>query len=128
MSELLVLNGSTDGTNTTGTISFTSDLIYNPVQNIVIPKGVKAKIWVREVNGDTPTTFDIQYTDDVTVITPTWKTIDSITMPSSGIISIDSRRPIIARGRDGKQAIRVTWSQSTAGSASIVLVVEIEEM
>ncbi len=126
MGELITFIGSTDGTSTTGVVSLDSDILYSQVQYVRIPRGMVAKIWFKKVSGDVETDFILQYSNDVTVSTPTWKDIQVEKLPSSGEISIEKRRPEILRSFTGREGFRVTWSQPTAGLAHIELGVEFE--
>ena len=130
MGELLNLYGSTDNTNTTGTFDLYGDLVYKPsgstLTYIRIPKGMKAKIWFKSVSGASAT-ISVQYTDDVTASSPTWNTVETINLASSGEIDIDKRKPIILHGITGKEAFQITWSQSTAGYTYVELGVEFSE-
>jgi len=125
-SELLVIRGATDGSNTTGTVSLDSDLFYSTVNYFRIPKGMSAKIWWKKVSGEAETLFTIQYTYDVTASPPTWKDMEQEKLAAKGEISIEKRRPLILRAFTGKEAFRITWTQPTAALAYVELGVEIE--
>ena len=127
--ELLNLYGATDGTSATGTFSLSGDMLYSSVDYIRIPKGMKAKIWIKKLSAEVATTISIEMTHDITATTP-WSsptTLATIRLSSAGETLEDTRRPVIVRGFTGNEAIRVTWSQPTAGNASVELTVELVE-
>ncbi|MEM2946299.1 MAG: hypothetical protein QXI87_08140 [Thermoproteota archaeon] len=123
--ELLILRGETTGTDTSGTVPLDSDLFYSTVNYFRIPKGLKAKIWAKKLSGEGETLFTLQYTYDVTVPSPTWKNIQQEKLASKGELTLEKRRPEILRGFTGKEAFRLTWTQSAASKAYIELGVEL---
>ncbi len=127
MSELLILRGETDGTSMTGTVNLDSDLFYSTVADFRIPKGLKAKVWFKQVSGEGETMFTLQYTNDVTVASPTYKALQVEKLASKGELAIEKRRPTIMRSFTGKEAFRITWSQPTAVKAYVELGVEVGE-
>jgi len=126
VSELLIVRGSTDGTNTSGVVSLDSDLFYSSVSYFRIPKGAKVRIWWKKVSGEAETLFTVQYTYDVTVASPVWKDVEHEKLSAKGEISIEKRRPLILRSFRGTEAFRITWTQPTAALAYVELGVEIE--
>ena len=126
MGELINLYGTTDNTNTTGTFNLYGDLLQSAVTYIRIPKGMKAKIWFKSVSG-APASINVQYTKDVTASSPTWKTIETVNLSSSGEIDIDKRKPIILHGIAGTEGFQLTWSQQSTGYTYVELGVEFTE-
>ena len=127
MGELITFYGATDGTNATGTVSLDSNILYSSVDYIRIPKGVKLKIWGIRAYAVTTTNFNIEFTSDVTVGSPTYETVDSVFVAADdyeAYVNIEKRRPIVIKGATGKEAIRITWSQSAAGNGGIAIDVE----
>lgn len=125
--DVITFYGETDGSSTTGTFTLYSEAISGSVTTIRLDKGLKAKIWAKEISG-APVTVKILFTDDATVATPTWTTIDVETLASTGQLNLEKRKPRIIQFRTGKEAIRFDWSQSTAGKSYITIEIEIEEM
>jgi len=125
--ELFVLRGETDGTSATGVFSLDSDLLYLTVTYVRIPKGLKAKIWFKKLSGEGETLVSLEYTYDVTVASPVYKTLQVEKLASKGEITLEKRRPAIIRGFTGKEAFRVTWSQPTAVKAYEEMGVELGE-
>ena len=123
--EVLTIYLETDGTNATGTFVLKSPDFANTPNYLQLDKGLKAKIWAKEVSG-APLKLYMDYTDDVTVTTPAWITIDSEELSSEGIYAIEKRRPRIIRFRTGKEAIRFRWEQTTAAKSYVVLEIEVE--
>jgi len=126
-SELIVLRGETNGTDTSGTVPLDSDLFQSTVTYLRIPKGLTAKVWFKKVSGEGETLFTLQYTYDVTVAAPTWKDIQQEKLASKGEISIEKRRPEILRGFTGKEALRITWTQPSASKAYVELGLELTD-
>ena len=125
--ELLILRGESDGTSTTGTFQLDSDLLYSPVTFVRIPKGLKAKIWFKKLAGEGEALVALEYTHDVTVATPTFKTMHVEKLASKGEVSLEKRRPIVLRGFTGKEAFRVTWTMPVATKAYVELGVELSD-
>jgi len=126
-SELFVLRGEANGTDTSGTVPLDSDLFQSTVTYLRIPKGLTAKVWFKKVSGEGETLFTLQYTYDVTVAAPTWKDIQQEKLASKGEISIEKRRPEILRGFTGKEALRITWTQPSASKAYVELGLELTD-
>ncbi|MEM0261751.1 MAG: hypothetical protein QXN17_03755 [Nitrososphaerota archaeon] len=127
MGELLVLRGETTGTDTSGVINLDSDILYTTVNYVMIPKGIKCRIWFKKISGEGETLFTLQYTSDVTTPQPIWRDIQQEKLSSKGEISIEKRRPLVLRGLTGKEAFRITYTQPTATKAYIELGVEMGE-
>jgi hypothetical protein len=132
--ELLTLYGETDGTNRTGDFPLYSDIIYStgtapftPPTYIVVPAGMKAKIWARRVSGDGETDVIIQWSPDVTVATPTWIPVERVKLAGKGSIELEKRRPVVVRGIRGVEAFKISWSQPEATKASVVIEVELTD-
>ena len=123
VSELITFKGETDGASTTGDFTLKSDIIYGSISYIRIPAGMKAKIWAKRISGN-PVTLKIYYTHDVTVTSPTWEEIGSEYLSAEGEKSLEKRRPIIARGFTGKEAIKFSWEQATAAESHVAIDVE----
>jgi len=126
VSELITVYGETDGSSTSGTFSLNSPLFHSPVTEIRIPKGMKAKIWCKRISGEAVTVL-LRMTRDITASSPTWITIDVQVLPSKGELELEKRRPIIIEGITGKEAIRLEWSQTTAGKSYIAYELEITD-
>jgi hypothetical protein len=130
VSEILTLKGESDGTSTSGDFPLYSDLLYHdtapftPPTKIIIPYGMKAKIWTKRLSGEAETLFQIFWSKDATPTTPTWELLDAEKLASKGELSIEKRRPIVIRSLTGKEGFKVSWSQPTAAKAYIELEVE----
>lgn len=126
-SSLLTFRGETDGSSTSGTFKLYSDLLYEPVDYIRIPKGMKAKVWCKRISGEEATTIHVEFANDVTAGTPTWSKVSTEYLASPGEVTLEKRRPVVLHGKTGKEAIRVTWSQATAGKAYVEIEVELTD-
>jgi len=130
--QLLTIIASTDGQNTSGQCKLYSSLFAVPADFIVVPLGMKLRIWQKRMTGAVDTEFKIEYTNDITPQfsgqEATWTTISvDKYLSSQGEVNIGLSKPIEVFGRTGREAIRVTWSQSTAGFATLELEVEITD-
>jgi len=117
-SELLTIRGYVSGT---GVYSLDSDLFYSTVDYIVIPKGLKAKIWCKRISGEAAD-VRIEYTYDY----GDWsspKVVGFERLASSGEMFIEKRRPIVLRGLTGKEAFRFN---RVAGTGDSYIEVELE--
>ncbi|MEM4975863.1 MAG: hypothetical protein QXT64_00890 [Desulfurococcaceae archaeon] len=125
MGELLILRGETTGTGTSGVVSLDSDILYTTANYVMIPKGLKCRVWFKKVSGEGETLFTLQYTDDATAPSPAWRDIEQEKLASKGEVSIEKRRPLVLRGFTGREAFRVTYTQPVASKAYVELGVEI---
>lgn len=125
---LLTIYGVTDGTSTSGDLTLKSEWFASDVTYLRIDKDIVAKIWAIEISG-APADISIQFTHDVTAGTPTWQTLKTLSLSSAGELSEDRRKPLIAvTGRTGKEAIKLSWSQSTAGVTHVTILLELMEL
>jgi len=132
-SEILTLKGESDGTNTSGNFPLYSDLLYHDSgvyavpTKVLIPYGMKAKIWAKRLAAEDETLFQIYWSKDASVGSPTWELLDSQKLASKGEISLEKRRPIVVRSLSGKEGFKVSWTQPTAKKAYVELEVEITD-
>jgi hypothetical protein len=129
VTEILTLKGESDGTNTSGDFPLYSDIIYYdamfPLQTkIIIPFGMKVKIWAKRFAAEGETLFQIFFSNDATVASPSWNLVDAEKLASKGEISLEKRRPIVLRSITGKEGFKVSWLQPTAVKAFVDLEVE----
>lgn len=129
--ELLTLKGETDGSATTGDFPLYSDLIYHdaiytPPTKILIPKGMKAKVWFKEVGG-AAVNVSLYWAKDASVASPSWELLELISLPSAGQISLEKRRPHIIRSITGKEGFKLSWAQTTAGKSYVSIGLEITD-
>jgi hypothetical protein len=131
--EIFTLKGESDAVNTTGDFPLFSDLLYHdaapftPPTKVIIPYGMKAKIWAKRLAGEGETLFQVFWSKDATVATPTWELLDAQKLASKGELSLEKRRPIAIRSLTGKEGFKASWSQPTASKAYIELEVEISD-
>jgi hypothetical protein len=124
MKYLFPVYGATNGTATSGTVPLSSHFTVSPVNYISIPQGIKAKIWSVRISG-AAVNFQIQFTQNVNTSTPTWVTVENISLASAGEVAIDkSRKPTVLEGKNGNEAIQIVWAQSTAAVSYIILDIE----
>lgn len=125
MSEVITFYGETDGANTTGTFDLDSDVLNSTVNYIRPDQGMKVKIWATLLAGEACTVF-VEQTEDVTATTPTYKKIGAFHLSSEGQLHIDERHAVELLSRDGKQAFKLTWSQTTAAKSYVMIKCEFE--
>ncbi|MEM1820342.1 MAG: hypothetical protein QXU64_01990 [Thermofilaceae archaeon] len=127
VSEILTVKCETDGASTTGICDLHSELFHSPPKHLVIPIGMKAKIWARRVAGEAETLFLIELTKDITAPSPAWEIVDAVKLASKGELDLEKRRPVVLRGLTGREAFRISWSQPAAAKAYMMLEVEITD-
>ena len=130
--ELFTIRGETDGVSTSGDCPLRSDLIYESTAHpaptrVVLPKGMKAKVWAKRITGDGATTFTILYSRDALGLTKPWTAVSEEVLAAAGEISLEKRRPIVMRSIAGTEGFKVSWSQRTPARAAIELEVEITD-
>lgn len=129
--ELLTLKGETDGSATTGDFPLCSDLIYHDVTfpsptKIVIPKGMKAKVWFKEVGG-APVDVSLQWSKNAAAPSPTWELLERVSLASAGQLAVEKRRPHIIRSIAGTEGFKLSWSQTPAAKSYITIGLEITD-
>jgi len=131
--EILTLKGESDGTSASGDFPLYSDLIYHdsapytPPTKVVIPYGLKAKIWAKRLAAEAETLFQIFWSKNASASAPTWELLDSQKLASKGELTLEKRRPIVVRSLAGTEGFKVSWSQPTAAKAYVELEVEITD-
>jgi hypothetical protein len=131
--ELLTLKGESDGTSASGDFPLYSDLIYHdaapwtPPTKVVIPYGMKAKVWAKRLAAEGETLFTIYWAKDATVASPAWELLDAQKLASKGELWIEKRRPLVIRSVTGREGFKVSWSQPTPVKAYVELEVEITD-
>jgi len=123
VSELLTYRGETDGTSTTGTFSLSSEMVVGTVEYVVVPKGMKAKIWAKRLVGK-PLDMVVEVTRNIS--SPTWAEVGRERLVSEGELSLQKRRPMVVRGLTGLDAFRLRWDQSGFGAGKSYVEVEVE--
>ncbi len=140
MKTLETLYGQTNGTSTTGVFSLLSELMEQSsassagATSLVIPKGIRAKIWLEKVVGAPCSVFLTVNANPTNASVPgfvmpsnTNVTIDSANLSAAGTIELDTRHPVIITARNPLNttyAIAFSWSQSTAAVSSVIIMIE----
>ena len=120
MKELITVYGTVTGT---GAYSLASDLFYKAVPYIRIPKGLKAKVWCKRIAGEAAD-VNVEFAQDVTAAEPRWVAVETQRLASPGEVALEKRKPLIIRGRTGREAIRVNRTSGT-GVSYVALEIEI---
>jgi hypothetical protein len=120
MGELFTIRGEVSGT---GVMTIRGDIIYGTANSIRLLKGNKLKIWCKRLCSDAPATLEIQYTEDITIASPTWVTLSREYLSSAGEITLEKNRPQILRSITGKEGVRLYHTGT--GTCSVDLEVEI---
>jgi len=123
--DLLHLYGETDGAATTGDFSMSCDLIYGTFIDFRLPVGAKLKVWTKRIAGKAVTVL-MKMTEDITADTPSWSVLGRDYLASDGELSIEKQKPLILQSITGKEAVRFSWEQPTAGVSSVELEMEID--
>lgn len=132
VSEILTLKGETDGTSTAGDFPLYGDLLYHdsapytPPTKVVIPKGMKAKVWFKEVSG-APVNVTLYWSKDAAASAPVWELLELVSLSSAGQISIEKRRPHVIRSITGMEGFKLGWSQTTAAKSYVSIGLEITD-
>jgi hypothetical protein len=108
-----------------GDFTLYSTDVYGLFSFIVIPAGLRAKIWAKRLSGTVGYTLLVQYTDDITAPSPTWMTVDSEHLASAGSLELEKRRPIVIQGRTGREAVKLSYANTT-GAGTVYVAVEVE--
>jgi hypothetical protein len=131
--EILTIKGESDETSASGDFPLYSDLLYHdsapytPPTKVIIPFGMKAKIWAKRLAAEGETLFTISWAKDATVASPAWEVLDAQKLASKGELALEKRRPLVIRSITGKEGFKVSWSQPTACKAYVELEVEITD-
>jgi len=122
--EVLTFYGETDGSSATGTFELDSDVLHSKVSYIRPDKGMECRIWARLLAGAACRVY-VEQTEDVTESSPTWKKLGAVDLSSAGTLAIEDSNFITKLySRDGKQAFRFTWEQSTPAKSFLEFRVE----
>ena len=131
MKELFTLKGESDGTATSGDFPLYSDILYHdttppwtPPTKVIIPFGLKAKVWAKRFAAEAESAFEIYWSKDATVASPTWELLDWQKLAAKGELTLEKRRPIVIRSLTGKEGFKISWSMPTAAKAYVELEVE----
>ena len=130
--ELLTLKGETDGASATGDFPLYSDIIYHdgapyePPTKIVIPKGMKAKVWFKEVGG-APVDVELYWSKDATGAAPTWELLERVSLASNGQLVLEKRRPHVIRSIVGTEGFKLSWVQAAPAKSYVAIGLEISD-
>lgn len=108
-----------------GDFTLTSQDVYGSFGYIMVPKGLKVKVWAKRLSGTVGFTLHISVTDDAIVPAPTWSVIDSERLAVAGSLELEKRRPVVVQGRTGKEGVKLSYANTT-GEGTIYAVVEVE--
>ena len=126
ITDLITIHMETDGTNTSGTFNINSDYFTNTVTYIQCDKGLKLKIWTKEISG-AAATIKTEFIPDTADLTTT-VTVDVEDFPGGTVEYLEKRKPRIIVCRTGKEGVRFTWSQSTAGKTYVTMEIEVDQV
>jgi hypothetical protein len=130
--EILTIRGESDGTSVTGDFPLFSDLLYHDTApftsptKVIIPFGMKVKIWAKRFAAEGETLFQIFWSKDATADTPAWELLDAQKLASKGELSLEKRRPIVIRSLTGKEGFKVSWLQPVGAPAKAFVDLEVE--
>jgi hypothetical protein len=123
--DIVTLAGLTN--NTTGSVLLTGQFSQQGITTLVIPQGMKLKIYRFTASGNAITS-QLLFTPNINTTTPTWYPLDQISMTSIGDdIHEYKARPIIVYGELGTEAITVQYTQASVGGTLISLITELTD-
>jgi hypothetical protein len=101
---------------------------YVPIPVLVIPFGMKAKIWRVQVSSTAAVAVQLQFAPNAatyyTGATPTWATLDTYNLASPGELVIDYRRPIVIDSRYGTEGIQLVFASASSVQPTVNVTVE----
>jgi len=123
--DIVTLAGLTN--NTTGSVLLTGQFSQQGITTLVIPQGMKLKIYRFTASGNAITS-QLAFTPNINTASPIWYPLDQISMTSAGDdIHEFKSRPIIVYGELGTEAITVQYSQASIGGTLISLITELTD-
>jgi hypothetical protein len=122
---LFTVSGCATPTGSTGDFTLSSPHVSGSFSIIRLPMGFKAKVWAKRLVGTAGFMLVVNYTTDATVLQPSWATVDSEYLASSGSLELEKRRPVVIPFITGKEGIKLSYSNASAGS-TICVDVDIE--
>jgi|GEM_PF-7097219 len=123
--DIVTLAGLTN--NTTGSVLLTGQFSQQGITTLVIPQGMKLKIYRFTASGNSITS-QLLFTPNINTTSPTWYPLDQISMTAAGDdIHEYKSRPIIVYGELGTEAITVQYSQASIGGTLISLITELTD-
>ena len=123
--DIVTLAGLTN--NTTGSVLLTGQFLQQGITTLVIPQGMKLKIYRFMASGNAITS-QLAFTPNINTSSPTWYPLDQISMTAAGDdIHEYKSRPIIVYGELGTEAITVQYSQASIGGTLISLITELTD-
>jgi len=133
--ELVNYNGFVTAAATSGTLLlYTSHMYvtgstpYVPIPVLVIPFGMKAKIWRVQVSSTAAVVVQLQFSPNAATYyaggTPSWATLDTYNLASPGELVIDYRRPIVIDSRYGTEGIQLVFASASSVQPTVNVTVE----
>jgi len=133
--ELVNYNGFVTAAATSGTFYLyathmyvTGSTPYVPIPVLVIPYGMKAKIWRVQVSSTAAVTVQLQFSPNAATYytggTPSWATLDTYNLASPGELVIDYRRPIVINSRYGTEGIQLVFASASSVQPTVNVTVE----
>jgi hypothetical protein len=133
--ELKTLSGFATAAATTGTLYlYTSDMYvtgsspYVPIPVLVIPYGMKAKIWGIRIASTAAVTVQVQFSPNASSYysggTPSWATLDTENLASPGEVAIELRRPIVVTSKYGSEGLQFVFASASSVQPNIAVDIE----
>jgi hypothetical protein len=112
ISQLMTISGVGAGASSTTPATLVGDLIYGSHTKIVIPKGMKIKLWEKSATGASTDVITLHYARNANSTTPTWVEVDKMGIgagaSATNAISANKRRPMTLRGFSGTEGIMIS--------------------
>jgi hypothetical protein len=133
--ELKTFSGFATAAATTGTLYlYTSDMYvtgsspYTPIPVLVIPYGMKAKIWGIRISSTAAVTVQVQFSPNASSYysggTPSWATLDTEDLASPGELAIELRRPIVVTSKYGSEGLQLVFASASSVQPNVSVDVE----
>jgi len=133
--ELVTYSGLVTAAATSGTFYLyathmyvTGSTPYVPIPVLVIPFGMKAKIWRVQVSSTAAVAVQLQFAPNAATYyaggTPSWATLDTYNLSSPGELVIDYRRPIVIDSKYGTEGIQLVFASASSVQPTVNVTVE----
>jgi len=133
--ELVTYSGLVTAAATSGTFYLyathmyvTGSAPYVPIPVLVIPYGMKAKIWRVQVSSTAAVAVQLQFSPNAATYyaggTPSWATLDTYNLASPGELVIDYKRPIVIDSKYGTEGIQLVFASASSVQPTVNVTVE----
>jgi len=101
---------------------------YVPIPVLVIPFGMKAKIWRVQVSSTAAVAVQLQFAPNAATYyaggTPSWAVLDTYNLSSPGELVIEYKRPIVIDSRYGTEGIQLVFASASSVQPTVNITIE----